>query len=104
MAGKDIVAGDGLRRIVLIQKCELHRRIAYLQRPFQLDYLYLVAGFVSHFTCGDRYGRAGCQTNIMTNITSDIPIIIRFSDRLTKPRGTLELPPTHAHFSSRLSI
>ena len=37
-------------------------------------------------------------------IQSAIPIIIRFSVRLMKPSGTLLDPPTHAHFSSRLSI
>ena len=33
-----------------------------------------------------------------------MPIIIRFSVSDTKPRGTLLSPPTHVHFSSRLSI
>ena len=38
------------------------------------------------------------------SIHTAIPTIIRFSVRETKPNGTLELPPTQAHFSSRLSI
>lgn len=43
-------------------------------------------------------------TIAFTSIHSAIPTIIRFSVRETKPNGTLELPPTQAHFSSRLSI
>lgn len=35
-------------------------------------------------------------------IQTAIAIIIRFSVRDTKPRGTFELPPTQAHLSSRL--
>ena len=37
------------------------------------------------------------------SIHTAIPTIIRFSVRETKPSGTLELPPTQAHLSSRLS-
>ncbi len=44
------------------------------------------------------------QTAIWISITIAMPIIIRFSVRLTKPSGTFELPPTQAHFSSRLSM
>lgn len=37
-------------------------------------------------------------------IHTAIAIMNRFSVSETKPSGTLLLPPTHAHFSSRLSI
>lgn len=37
------------------------------------------------------------------SIQSAIATIIRFSVSEMKPKGTLLLPPTHAHFSSRLS-
>ena len=36
-------------------------------------------------------------------IQSAIATIITFSVREMKPKGTLLSPPTHAHFSSRLS-
>ncbi len=42
--------------------------------------------------------------NAMTSIHTAMAIIIRFSVRDRKPKGTLLSPPTQAHFSSRLSI
>ena len=44
------------------------------------------------------------RTNILNGIQSPMNIIIRFSVSETKPSGTLLLPPTQAHLSSRLSI
>ncbi len=37
----------------------------------------------------------------LANIHTAIAIIIRFSERDTKPSGTRELPPTQAHLMSR---
>ena len=44
------------------------------------------------------------SSHIRASIHTAMAIIIRFSVRDTKPSGTLESPPTQAHFSSRLSI
>ena len=41
--------------------------------------------------------------NHMRDIHSAMPTIMMFSISETKPSGTLLDPPTHAHFSSRLS-
>ena len=40
----------------------------------------------------------------MVSIQTAMATIIRFSVRLTKPRGTFDDPPTQAHLSSRLSM
>lgn len=47
---------------------------------------------------------AGCDfhISIFTNIQTAMPIIMIFSVSDTNPSGTFELPPTHAHFKSRL--
>ncbi len=39
----------------------------------------------------------------LTSIQTAITTIITFSVSEMNPNGTLELPPTQAHFSSRLS-
>jgi len=40
---------------------------------------------------------------ILPSIQTAMAIMPRFSVKETKPSGTLEDPPTHAHLSSRLS-
>ena len=64
-----------------------------------------------HEQHGDQEGQTGKQHLHPPIIRAQIriiqiamPIIIRFSVSETKPSGTLLAPPTHAHFSSRLSI
>ncbi len=46
---------------------------------------------------------AGPKPNTAASIHSAIATIIKFSVKETKPSGTLLPPPTHAHWSSRLS-
>ena len=48
--------------------------------------------------------RSSVQNSAFVPIQSAIATIITFSVSDTKPSGTFELPPTQAHFSSRLSI
>jgi hypothetical protein len=43
------------------------------------------------------------SAHILASIQIAMAIMPRFSVRETKPSGTLEEPPTHAHLSSRLS-
>ena len=42
--------------------------------------------------------------NSLNSIQTAMAIIIRFSVRDTKPKGTFEFPPTQAHLRLRLSI
>ena len=44
------------------------------------------------------------QENCNPSIQSPIPSMTRFSVREMNPRGTLESPPTQAHFNSRFSM
>ena len=53
---------------------------------------------------GSRADHIAIKPSALAPIHRPIPIMNRFSVSETKPSGTLLLPPTQAHLSSRLSM
>lgn len=56
------------------------------------------------WTCGSADLATGRYQKARKSMVTDIAIMPRFSVSEIKPSGTLESPPTQAHFNSRLSI
>ncbi len=97
--------GDGIRNVC--------RRFVILYRELKLFTDAVVAIDGSNFKAVNSRERSFTQAlpgpvgvdqmPMRTAIHTPIATIMRFSVSDTKPSGTLLLPPTQAHFSSRLS-